>query len=254
VGAAAAHTEEALTVRIVLVAPDGLQPAAFHLDQHSAKCWMAIHGTHGPHDFRSGHGYLHSGHRGRSYRDGVGRNRSPTTVLAMAAGLWLMPRPGKRRKADIGARERRRVGCFALCNISWSSNFCRVFLGLVMPSDASTACADQSADELRRELAESREQQAATAGILRGISSSPTDMQGVFQEIAASAARLCQAYDAVIRQVDGDALLLVAHHGPLPVAGTLPLLRGHLVSRAVLEGRTIHVADLQTETDEYPEG
>src|SRR5215831_6284668 len=104
------------------------------------------------------------------------------------------------------------------------------------------------------EIAEAREQQSATAEILRVISSSPTDMQGVFQEIAASAARLCQAYDAVIRQVDGDALLLVAHHGPLPVAGTLPLLRGHLVSRAVLEGRTIHVADLQTETDEYPEG
>jgi len=70
-------------------------------------------------------------------------------------------------------------------------------------------------------------------------------LQRVFAEMATSAARLCVAYDAVIRQVDGDSLMLVAHHGPYPVAGTLPLMRGHLVSRAVLDGRTIHVADLQ---------
>src|SRR5215470_15531678 len=90
--------------------------------------------------------------------------------------------------------------------------------GVFMPTEMSTVSADQSVEELRRELAEAREQQSATAEILRVISSSPADPDRVFAEIAASAARLCQAYDAVIRQVDGDALLLVAHHGPLPVA------------------------------------
>src|SRR5215813_14475017 len=45
VGGAAAHAKEALTVRIVLVAADGLQPAIFNLDQHSAERWMTIHGT-----------------------------------------------------------------------------------------------------------------------------------------------------------------------------------------------------------------
>src|SRR6516165_1502771 len=109
-----------------------------------------------------------------------------------------------------------------------------------MSPEASTIGGDQSVEELRRELTEAREQQAATAEILRVISSSPTDPQRVFSEIAASAARLCDAYDVVIRQVDADSLMLVAHHGPLPVAGTLPLMRGHLVSRVVLEGRTIH--------------
>jgi GAF domain-containing protein len=123
-----------------------------------------------------------------------------------------------------------------------------------MPSEVSRVSGDRSVKELELELAEAREQQAATAEILRVISSSPTDAERMFAEIAASAARLCQAYDAVIRQVDDDALLLVAHHGPLPVAGALPLMRGHLVLRAVLERRTIHVADLQAETDEYPEG
>jgi len=53
-----------------------------------------------------------------------------------------------------------------LCQYSvWQSNFLRASRGLdlVMPSETSTACADQSVEELRRELAEAREQQAATA-------------------------------------------------------------------------------------------
>ena len=44
-----------------------------------------------------------------------------------------------------------------------------------MPAEASTIADDQSVEELRRELAEAREQQAATAEILASISSSVTD-------------------------------------------------------------------------------
>src|SRR5262245_24668048 len=123
-----------------------------------------------------------------------------------------------------------------------------------MSPEASTIGGDQSVEELRRELAEALEQQAATAEILRVISSSPSDVQRVFAEIAESAAYLCDAYDATIHQVDGDLLRLVAHHGPIPVAGSWPLTRGRLLPGAVINRRTIHVADLQAETDEYPEG
>src|SRR5262245_57302250 len=123
-----------------------------------------------------------------------------------------------------------------------------------MSPEASTIGGDQSVEELRRELAEAREQQAATAEILRVISSSPSEVQRVFAEIAESAAYLCDAYDATIHQVDGDLLRLVAHHGPIPVAGSWPLTRGRLLPGAVINRRTIHVADLQAETDEYPEG
>jgi two-component system NtrC family sensor kinase len=85
-----------------------------------------------------------------------------------------------------------------------------------MPSEVSTVGGDQSIEELRRELAEAREQQAATAEILRVISSSPMDLKRVFAVIAASAARLCDAYDATIFQMDGDNLRLVATMGQFP--------------------------------------
>src|SRR5262245_8427896 len=135
-----------------------------------------------------------------------------------------------------------------------------------MPSEESTAGADRHlghvVDELKRELeaksrelAEAREQQAATAGILAAISRSPADLRRVFAEIAASAARLCEANDAAIHQVAGDDILrVVAHHGPIPPGDSLPLTRGVATGRAVLERQTIQVADLQAETDEYPEG
>ena len=109
------------------------------------------------------------------------------------------------------------------------------------------------ADALKRE-AEALGQQAATAEILRVISISPTDVQPVFAAVLTSAARLCDAFDATIFQVDGNGLRLVAHEGAIPSTpvGAFPL-RGTAAGRAVLDRRTIHVPDLQAEVDEYPE-
>src|SRR5262245_4016442 len=121
------------------------------------------------------------------------------------------------------------------------------------PTD-DLASAERKIQELTKELSEAREQQAGTAAILAAIPNSATDPSSVFAEIAASAARLCDAYDAAIHQVDGDVLPLVAHHGPVPPGDSLPLARGVVAGRAVLDRQTIQVADLQAEWDEYPEG
>src|SRR5262249_35854118 len=108
--------------------------------------------------------------------------------------------------------------------------------------------------QARGELADAREQQTAAAQILAAISKSPTGRHHVFQVIAESAGRVCDANDATIFQVEEDNLRLIAHHGPIPPTDTLPLTRRLPSGCSILDRRTIQVANLQTETDEFPEG
>src|SRR5215813_14244944 len=107
---------------------------------------------------------------------------------------------------------------------------------------------------LFNETKEALDQQTATAEILRVISSSPTDIQPVLDAVAESAARLCESFDSAIFRREGDRLLLAAHHGPIPVARTIPLVRESVNGRAVLDGRTIHIADLEAKAEEFPVG
>src|SRR5262245_5706075 len=107
---------------------------------------------------------------------------------------------------------------------------------------------------LFNETKEALEQQTATSEILRVISSSPTDIQPVFDAVAESAAQLCESFGSAIWRQEGDELRLVAHHGAIPQTGSesfLPLIPGTVGGRSVLDGRTIHIADVQTEGEEF---
>ena len=109
---------------------------------------------------------------------------------------------------------------------------------------------------LFNETKQALEQQTATSEILRVIASSPTDIQPVLDALAESANRLCRSVDSSIFLLDGGRLVLGARHGPSrEVVGefTLPIVRGTVGGRTVLERRTIHVLDLPAEADEFPE-
>lgn len=62
----------------------------------------------------------------------------------------------------------------------------------------------RAVSKLRRERNELLAQQAATAEILEVIKSSPTDSGPVFQAIANSAARLCNALNSSVYRFDGN--------------------------------------------------
>jgi GAF domain-containing protein len=100
------------------------------------------------------------------------------------------------------------------------------------------------AEALKRE-AEALEQQTATGEILRTIAQAPTDIQPVFDAVAANAARLCGVDDVTIHRIEDGRLRRVAHVGSVPVLADsrIPLLPGGVNERVLSERRTIHISD-----------
>ena len=118
----------------------------------------------------------------------------------------------------------------------------------------SYAGLERKVEERTHELQEALEQQTATADVLRVISGSPTDLQPVMDAVAENAARLCDASDAQIFRIEGDALQRVAVHGSIPHPSDQRITRGLVTGRAVLERRTVHVDDIADELDhEFPD-
>jgi GAF domain-containing protein len=111
--------------------------------------------------------------------------------------------------------------------------------------------------ELRnRDLTEALEQQTATSDILRVISQSPTNVQPVFDTIAAAALKLCSANSAVVTRFDGElirvaALANVTAEGADAVRSRYPRSPGryNAASRAVLTRSVVVIPDVLEDPD-----
>ncbi len=104
--------------------------------------------------------------------------------------------------------------------------------------------------EAHAQVTEALEQQTATSEILRVISSSPTDVQPVFDVIVRSATRLCGALFSALFRLHGEIVHFEAHHnfsaeGLAAFQRSYParLDAGLVTTRAIAECRVIHVPD-----------
>jgi hypothetical protein len=94
---------------------------------------------------------------------------------------------------------------------------------------------NQALTQAHAQMSETLEQQTATAEILRVISSSPTDVQPVFDTIAASARRLSDALYSVVFRFEEGMITLVADDGASPAwigsyGAPIPRLQGEVAS------------------------
>jgi GAF domain-containing protein len=110
---------------------------------------------------------------------------------------------------------------------------------------------------LFNETKDALERETATSEILRVIAGSPTEVQPVLDAIAENAARVCGASDAHIYRVEGEVLTQWAHVGPIPGLApgeSLPLTRGSVIGRCILDRRAVHTRDAAVDLDpaEYP--
>jgi len=117
-------------------------------------------------------------------------------------------------------------------------------------------------NELRQrtaDLSESLQQQTATSDVLKVISSSPGELEPVFQAILENATRICEAKFGTLFRFDGNAFRVAAGIGTPPELAEFERRRGPFrpelgssLERTVGTKQVVHIADDATETVPSP--
>jgi GAF domain-containing protein len=112
-------------------------------------------------------------------------------------------------------------------------------------------------NELRQrteDLSEALEQQTATSQVLQVISSSPGELEPVFQAMLENATRLCEAKFGAMYLSEGSAFRIVAMHNVPPAFAEMrrrnPVFRANpriALARAAATKQTVQIADVQAE-------
>src|ERR1700741_2690705 len=188
-----------------------------------------------------------------------------TRLLFSIAASWIFPTPRMRHPTWLLARGvfcRPDTAPSQLCQCSGARGQLaenQLEILKTFPNKAVIAIENTRVlKELRQrtsDLTESLAQQTATSDVLQVISSSPGELQPVFEAMLAKATDLCEAFFGALWLREGDELRVVAFHGSLPSEfteqwklGSVPSQDRDLpLTRAIHSGKPVHVIDLRDE-------
>ena len=122
----------------------------------------------------------------------------------------------------------------------------------------SYAGLERKVEERTHELQNALDQQTAISEILHVISNNPGDVRPMLNAVAERALRLCDAAQGTIVLVEGNALRREAAFGStktLDEGEVMPLTRGSVAGRAIIDRAPFQIEDLATASaEEFPIG